>query len=121
MCHLHDPSTKSWDYYMKNLHIFIIRMGKIVVQALCLQLSWQLKYLEGSILLRLLSIIQNYWNKNEVTSFKFVGRAIPGHAKQAYHRAWLGWAKQVVPWPPDGLPARPKHDTERASGWPGPV
>jgi hypothetical protein len=46
---------------------------------------------------------------------------MPCWAKRAYHRAWSGWAKQVVPCPPNGLPARPKHGSARASGWPEPI
>jgi hypothetical protein len=36
-----------------------------------------------------------------------------------YHRAWLGQAKWAVPCPPDGLPAKSKHDRLMLSAGPG--
>jgi hypothetical protein len=58
-----------------------------------------------------------YWNKSKFTSFKFVSCVVSCRAK----RTWPGRAKQVMTCPPDGLPARPKHGTGRASGRPEPM
>jgi hypothetical protein len=58
-------------------------------------------------------ILYKYWDKNNFTLFKYAGRVVSWRAKRAYHRAWSGRAKWIVPYPPNGLLARPKHGPVR--------
>jgi hypothetical protein len=45
---------------VEGLSVLANEMGKVVVQAPCQQLSWQLGYLKRSVLFCLLPVVQDY-------------------------------------------------------------
>jgi hypothetical protein len=53
MCHPHDIRNE-------GLSVLANGTGKVVVQALCQQLSWQLGYLKRSFMFHLLPVVQDY-------------------------------------------------------------